>query len=81
MAEFFRTSTIWVIDFRFDGHPRRWFKAFRQGEDASERITGTLRDLYGSRARLVELRPATEVEELAYLRDDLPRNAFCPTGR
>jgi hypothetical protein len=22
MAEFFKTSTIWVIDFRYDGKPR-----------------------------------------------------------
>lgn len=81
MAEFFKTSTYWVVDFRYDGHPRRWFKAFGPHEDVRERVLGTLRDTYGKRAQLEALRPATEDEELQYLRGEGPRNLYCPTGR
>lgn len=81
MAEFFRTSTVWVVDFRYEGRPRRWFKAFGPQDDVRERMLQTLRDTYGERARLVEVRPATEEEERQYLRDELPPTAYCPTGR
>jgi hypothetical protein len=38
-------------------------------------------DLYGKRAQVTGVRPATRDEEDRYLRGDLPRNALCPTGR
>lgn len=81
MAEFFRTSTIWVVDFRYDGRARRQFKAFGPNEDVLRTMTTGLHDLYGERARLVEVRKATDEEELQYLRGEEPRNIICPTGR
>lgn len=81
MAEFFKTSTIWVVDFHYQGRPRRWFKAFGPQDDVPQRMSTALRDLYGERAQLVNLRKATEEEELQYLRGDEPKNVLCPTGR
>lgn len=78
MAEFFRTSATWVVDYRYDGRPRRWFKAFRPGIDVREAMSRSLRELYGDRARLVDVRLATSDEELAYLRGEEPKNTFCP---
>jgi hypothetical protein len=80
-SEFFRTSTTWVVDFRYDGHPRRWFKVFGAGIDALAPMSAELRQLYGDRAQLVEVRRATDEEEAQYLRGEAPKNAFCPTGR
>ncbi|MGJ7506644.1 hypothetical protein [Variovorax sp. GT1P44] len=81
MAEFFKTSRVWVVDFLYDGRARRWFKALRIEEDARLVMEATLRDLYGDRASLVTMRAATESEELDYVRGDTPRNILCPTGR
>lgn len=81
MAEFFKTSTTWVVDFRYDGRPRRWFRAFGPGVDAGERLAAELRRLYGRHAQLVAVRPASDEEEAAYLRGDEPKNVLCPTGR
>jgi len=81
MAEFYKTSTIWVVDFHYDGRPRRWFKAFGPNADVGELMTTELRQLYGHRARLVNARKATDEEETQYLRGDEPKNAICPTGR
>jgi hypothetical protein len=81
MSEFFKTSAIWVVDFRYDGHPRRWFKAFAPQDNPQEKIAAILSDLYGKRAQLVEARKATEEEELQYLRGEEPKNSYCPTGR
>lgn len=81
MAEFFKTSTIWVIDFRYDGKARRWFKAFGANDDVPREMATTLRDLYGKRMQLVEVRKATEEESLQYLRGEEPKNLYCPTGR
>lgn len=81
MAEFFKTSTVWVIDFHYDGRPRRWFRAYRAGDDVPALVRRQLADLYAERARLVEVRPASEEEELQYLRGEEPRNAYCPTLR
>ena len=81
MAEFFKTSTIWVVDFLYEGRPRRWFKAFGPQDDVQQRIRAVLRDLHGERAQLVGLRKATEEDELLYLRGDEPKNVLCPTGR
>jgi hypothetical protein len=81
MAEYFKTSTIWVVDFRYEGRSRRWFKAFGPQDHVRQRMTSALRDLYGERAQLVEVRKATDEEERQYLRGDEPKNVFCPTGR
>lgn len=79
--EFFKTTTLCVIDFRYEGHPRRWFKAFGADADVQAEATGLLRDLYGERAQLVGARKATAQEELQYLRGEEPINVLCPTGR
>lgn len=81
MAEFFKTSTIWVVDFLYDGRARRWFRAFGPDDDVPRLMHAQLSELYGERARLVETRKATDNEELQYLRGEEPRNAYCPTGR
>ncbi len=81
MAEFFKTSTIWVVDFLYDGRARRWFRAFGPGDDVPRLMSAQLSELYGERARLVETRKATDEEELKYLRGEEPRNIYCPTGR
>jgi hypothetical protein len=80
-SELFRTSTTWVVDFRYDGHPRRWFKVFGAGINALAPMSAELRQLYGNRAQLVEVRRATDEEEALYLRGEAPKNIFCPTGR
>lgn len=81
MAQFFRTSRVWVIDFTYDGHPRRWMKALPQRTDARTEMQAQLADLYGARAHLVAVRPASAEEETQYIRGDLPKNMLCPTGR
>lgn len=43
-------------------------------------MQATLRELNGTRARLVALRRATPQEEMQYLRGESPKNAYCPTG-
>lgn len=81
MAEFFRQSTVWAVDFRYDGHPRRWLRALPAGSDARALLEAELLDLHGARARLEAVRPATAVEEDQYLRDEAPANPLCPSGR
>lgn len=81
MAHFFRSSTVWVADYIYDGHPRRWLKPLPQQADARAAIEAQLRDLYGSRARLQAVRRATPEEELEYIRGEQPRNVSCPSGR
>lgn len=81
MAEFFKTSTTWVVDFRYEGKPRRWFKAFGPDDEVQTIMARRLHDLYGKQARLVEVRKATDEEELQYLRGEEPKNVYCPTGR
>ncbi|WP_418320202.1 hypothetical protein [Piscinibacter sakaiensis] len=81
MAEFFKTSTIWVVDFRYKGKARRWFKAFAPDADVKRLVGEELDQLYGRDVQIVELRRATDEEELQYLRDELPVQSFCPTGR
>ena len=80
MAEFFKTSTIWVLDFRYEGKPRRWFRAFGPNDNVQGEIAATLRALYGPRAWLVAVRKASDEEELQYLRGEEPKNVYCPTG-
>lgn len=81
LAEFYKTSKVWVVDFTYDGHPRRWLKALPESADARAEIEGHVQDLYGARARVIEVRPATRDEETQYIRGDGPKNVFCPTGR
>lgn len=81
VAQFFKTSKVWVIEFTYDGHPRRWLKALPAKADAATEMTALLGDLYGTRARLQVVRPATAEEETQYIRGELPRNLYCPTGR
>ncbi len=81
MAEFFKTSVIWVVDFHYEGRARRWFRAFGPKDDPFQKMTDTLKDLYGDRAKLATVRKATEEEELQYLRGEEPKNSYCPTGR
>jgi len=81
MAEFFRQSQVWVVDFRYDGHPRRWLRALPAGSDVPALLAAELHDLHGDRARLLAVRPATAEEEGRYLRDEAPANPLCPTGR
>lgn len=81
MIELFKASTVWVVDFRYDGRPRRWIKAYRAGADARQLALAELADLYAAHAELVAVRPATDEEETRYLHGDEPRNALCPTGR
>lgn len=78
---FFRNSVTWVIDFRHDGRPRRWFKVLRAGLDPTLQVQGELRALYGDRAQWVGARAATAEEESQFLRGEEARNAYCPTGR
>lgn len=81
MPEFFKTSTTWVIDFRYEGRARRWFRVFGPKADVHEQMSTQLHELYGRKARLVDIRKATEEEELQYLRGEEPKNLLCPTGR
>ena len=74
MAEFFKTSTTWVVDFRYEGRARRWFAAFGPDDDVRRAMATTLAELYGKRAQLVEVRKATAEEELQYLRGEEPKN-------
>jgi hypothetical protein len=81
MATFFKSSRVWVVDFHYQGRPRRWFKALPEQADARAEMEQLLADYYGTAARLAAVRPATPEEETQYLRGDLPRNVLCPTGR
>ena len=81
MAELFRRSQVWVVEFRYEGRPRTWFKPLPQGTDAGPAMASLLHDWYGEKAELVTVRPATEEEELRYIRGDTPKNLLCPTGR
>jgi len=81
MATFFKTSRLWVMDFTYDGRPRRWFKPLPESEDGPAVLRAQLDDWYGARARVLEVRPATAEEEAQYIRGDTPKNVLCPTGR
>ncbi|WP_341892226.1 hypothetical protein [Variovorax sp. YR752] len=81
MIQLFRTSAVWVVDYRHEGRPRRWFKAYPSQADARELAQAELADLFGRQAQLVSVRPATDEEERQYLHGEEPRNALCPTGR
>lgn len=81
MIELFKTSTVWVVDYRYEGRPRRWFRAYPAGAEARLLAQAELADLFGRQAQIEDVRPATDEEERQYLRGEEPRNALCPTGR
>jgi hypothetical protein len=81
VSEFFRTSTVWVVDYLYEGRTRRWMKALRHGEEARHALQVELANLYGAHARLLDIRSATEEEETQYIHGDEPKNMYCPTGR
>lgn len=80
--EILRPSTLWVIDYQYDGRPRRWLQVLDAGRDAHRFADEALRERHEpGRARLVGVRLATPQEELDYVHGDEPRNVYCPTGR
>lgn len=82
MAQFFRSSRTWVVDFRYQGRPRRWFRtAPSDAVDVKAQMLALLAELYGDDAQLLAVRPASDEEELQYLRGEEPKNVLCPTGR
>ncbi|CAN5492367.1 hypothetical protein BH11PSE7_BH11PSE7_02070 [soil metagenome] len=81
MAPFYKNSTLWVLDFTYQGRPRRWIRAVPAGEDPRQEFTTRIADFYGERGRVEDVRLATEEEETQYLRGTLPKNVLCPTGR
>ncbi len=81
ILEVFKATELWVVDFTYEGRPRRWLKALPAGSDARAQMQAVVDDLYGARARIVDVRRATKDEETQYIRGDLPKNLYCPTGR
>lgn len=81
MVTFFKRTQVWVVEFTYEGRPRKWFKALPQGTDAQREMAAVLQDLYGRHAQLAGVRLATPQEELDYVHGNLPHNVLCPTGR
>jgi hypothetical protein len=81
MPGFLKPSCTWVVDFRYQGHARRWFRVAAPDADLRGPVQRELAELYGAQAQLVEVRPATQDEETQYLRGEEPKNLICPTGR
>lgn len=81
MARLFRNSQVWAVEYQYDGRTRHWLKALPLEADAELTVQALLKDLYGAHARLVSVRPATELEDEEYRRGRTPRNAYCPTGK
>lgn len=81
MARLFRSSQVWAVEYQYDGRTRHWLKALPLEADAEASVRALLQELYGDRARLVTIRPATEAEDEDFRRGRKPRNAYCPTGR
>jgi hypothetical protein len=81
MSEFYKNSTLWVVDYRYQGRPRRSFRSFGPEVEVADLMRAELRELFGNKARLVGVRQATVEEEGQYLRGEEPKNVFCPTGR
>ena len=71
---FYKTSKVWILDFTYDGAPRRWFKALLEDADARTLFEAQRGDLYGKRGRFVDVRPATRDEETQYLNGTAPKN-------
>ncbi len=80
-SEFFKSTALWVIDYHYEGRPRRLFKPYAVQADVPALAADELQQLFGSKARLEAARPATDEEERQWLRDEQPRNVLCPTGR
>jgi hypothetical protein len=78
---FYKNSSVWVLDFTYDGRPRRWVRAFPAAEDPRAGFESQIAELYGRRGHVVDVRLATEEEETQYLQGTLPKNVLCPTGR
>ena len=78
---FLKASKTWVVDYQFDGRSRRIYKIYSNEIDANKEVQFMLDDLYGGRAKLVDLRVATDDEERQFLRDEHQRNIMCPTCR
>lgn len=81
MAHFFRNSQVWAVEYQYAGRTRHWLKALPQDADAESAMRDLLENLYGERARLVAVRPATDLEDEEFRRGRMPRNAYCPTGK
>lgn len=79
MPDLLTRFTLWVVDYRLDGQPRRWFRAFLDEEAGAVALLmrEELDELYGSRSELLDARPATEAEKQAYLKGE-PGSQFCP---
>lgn len=69
---------IWVVDYLLDERPCRWIRAFAPDEAVQVLLLSELAELYGGRASLSELRPASEAEQQAYLSGGGVTNPFCP---
>lgn len=81
MARLFRNSQVWAVEYQYDGRTRHWLKALPREADAELTMRDLLKDLYGDRARLIQVRPATDLEDEDFRRGRLPQNAYCPTGK
>lgn len=77
---FYKTSKVWILDFTYDGAPRRWFKALLEDADARTLFEAQRGDLYGKRGRFVDVRPATRDEETQYLNGTAPKKRLLPEG-
>ncbi len=69
---------LWVVDYRLDERDRQWFRALPPvlGAEAMQSLMlEELDELYGSRAQLLALRPASLEERRAFLRGELNRPA------
>jgi hypothetical protein len=47
MSERLEISTIWVVNFRQQGRPRRWFKSFGPADNVHANMTNLLNVLFG----------------------------------
>jgi hypothetical protein len=56
MSESFKTSVIWVVDFRFDGRARGWPKTSGTHDDVRQAMVCQLETLYGDGAKLIVIR-------------------------
>lgn len=81
MSIFFRSSTLWVVDYCYEGRARRWWRVYAQGVDPEPELRGELSELYGERARLLSARPANAGEHAAYGWAETEPNVYCPTAR
>jgi len=81
MATFYKSTRLWVIDFTYDGRPRRWIKPLPEREDGRTLLKAEVLELYGKHASVLDVRPASTEEEVQFVRGEAPKNVLCPTGR